>query len=109
MTITDQLKADIQRQIEIIQRCGAHIEFLRGQLCKVCTHRDATYVPDPSGNNDSFWHCQTCDMYFRRDPRPTPTEHGQHYESEARLLRDWAEVLDALRADDDNQRGTAAE
>jgi len=48
-------------------------------------------------------------MYFRRDPRPTPTEHGQHYESEARLLRDWAEVLDALRADDDNQRGTAAE
>ncbi len=34
---------------------------------------------------------------------------AQHYESEARQLRDWAEVLDALRADDDNQRGTAAE
>jgi hypothetical protein len=78
MITTEYLLANIQRQLEIITRFQKNIEFLRTKLRNVCTHKDATYVPDPSGNNDSGWHCPTCDSYFRRDPRPTPAEHGNN-------------------------------
>lgn len=31
---------------------------------KNCKHLSKMYHPDPSGNNDSFYHCNICDKYL---------------------------------------------
>ena len=42
------------------ERCQRKIEVEIRELRKMCSHEDKTYNPDPSGNNDSYYHCNVC-------------------------------------------------
>lgn len=32
----------------------------RLKLIQACNHTDVSYIPDPSGNNDSYYECNLC-------------------------------------------------
>lgn len=41
------------------------IEMRTKEIQDDCTH-EWTFIPGPSGNNDSEYHCSKCDKYSRR-------------------------------------------
>ena len=40
----------------------------RQALQSQCSHPVTKYVPDPSGNNDTYYYCQTCGKNFKNKP-----------------------------------------
>lgn len=48
--------------LQVKHTCRQEIANLRKQ----CTHPKTTYHPDPSGNNDSCYRCDTCGKEAKR-------------------------------------------
>lgn len=60
---------DVRR--ELMRAEGEHLfacaqyEAYKDRIKRLCSH-SWSYVPDPSGNNDSCWYCDACGRWSRK-------------------------------------------
>ncbi len=55
-----EMDAESQRHEKVIKEIKTKIVALQ----KNCPHWSKSYHPDPSGNNDSYYECDTCGAYI---------------------------------------------
>jgi len=62
------LELFLEHAEEICQIAKRSINGQIGQIRKECTHTSTKYVPDQSGNNDSYSYCESCGLEAKRFP-----------------------------------------
>ena len=61
--IRTQIIAEENRHTEAIKE----LERRRAEVRRNCPHAVTTYIPDASGNNDSWYQCSICGLESRRN------------------------------------------
>lgn len=67
MSIKTAVKAINKELDEAFDEYNKKRSELLGELAdlrKLCKHSDSVFVPDPSGNNDSYYRCSICGGEF---------------------------------------------
>jgi hypothetical protein len=57
---------EIERQDKLIQESVRKLSEIKRTLQKMCSHTETKYVPDASGNNDSYYYCLNCGLEKKR-------------------------------------------
>jgi hypothetical protein len=51
---------NLEKNLEWLGKCLFEIQLK-------CKHKKETYIPDASGNNDSYYECQTCGLIYKNE------------------------------------------
>ena len=60
------LQIVVERQEEIFRETDKSLKKLISSLQNLCEHKETKYVPDASGNNDSYYYCLVCGLEKKR-------------------------------------------
>lgn len=64
--IMDNLELHIEHSTNRFNEFLKGIKEIKKSIRQLCDHSDNTYVPDASGNNDSYHVCNTCGLERKR-------------------------------------------
>jgi hypothetical protein len=56
----------IESEIENHEKRIKFFFFIKKQIRSICNHENTKYVPDASGNNDSYHYCLECGLEKKR-------------------------------------------
>lgn len=64
--IVYDIQLELERQEEIFKETTKSLKKLIYSLQSICEHKETKYVPDASGNNDSYYYCLNCGLEKKR-------------------------------------------